>query len=155
MNTDKLTNPIIKKAIVFSVPMDLHTSCLKISRPGNWVYARRFLASLRKKVKQKAQRRKEIGIQGIDRINTLLEFDDRYTAPIHGFRAMPGGGLHRYRSRDARALKVARGRAPEVMPDIPGHPAPGTRGPRPSETRSVARPRPRRVSPAAAWPSLW
>ena len=86
-------SPVIKKAIVFSVPMDLHTSCLKISHPGNWIYARRFLASLRKKIKQKAQHRKEIGIQGIDRINTLLEFDDRYTAPIHGF----SNALHYYR----------------------------------------------------------
>jgi predicted alpha/beta-fold hydrolase len=85
--------PVVKKATVFSVPMDLHTSCLKLSHPVNWIYARRFLASLKKKVKQKAQFRNEIGIQGIDRIDNLLEFDDRYTAPIHGFN----GALHYYR----------------------------------------------------------
>ena len=86
-------SPAIKKAIVFSVPMDLHTSCLKISHPANWIYARRFLASLKKKVSQKAITRKEINLQGLDRIDNLLEFDDRYTAPIHGF----SDALHYYR----------------------------------------------------------
>jgi len=99
-------SPIIRKAIVFSVPMELYTSCLKISHPGNWIYARRFLASLKKKVKQKAQFRKEIEIQGIDRIDNLLEFDDRYTAPIHGFT----NALHYYRESSAvgfvRAITV-------------------------------------------------
>ena len=90
-------SPTIKKAIVFSVPMDLHTSCLKISHPVNWIYARRFLTSLKKKVSQKAMTRREINVQGLDRINNLLEFDDRYTAPIHGF----SDALHYYRECSA------------------------------------------------------
>ena len=27
----------------------------------------------------------ELDVTGIDRINTLIDFDDRYTAPLHGF----------------------------------------------------------------------
>ena len=75
----------ITKAVVFSVPMDLHSSCLKISNPSNWVYSRRFLKSLKEKVIGKSQMRPDIDTSGIDHIRTLIEFDDRYTAPLHGF----------------------------------------------------------------------
>ncbi len=83
----------IKKAVTFSVPMDLHSGCLKISQPGNWLYSRRFLKSLKKKVRQKAHHRPEIDYKGIDRIDSLMSFDDRFTAPMHGFR----DAMHYYR----------------------------------------------------------
>ncbi len=76
---------IIKKAVVFSVPMNLHTSCIKISSPSNWIYSNRFLRSLKKKVIQKSKVHSELDIRGIESIKTLLEFDDKFTAPIHGF----------------------------------------------------------------------
>ena len=76
----------IKSAVTFSVPMDLHTGCLKISTPSNWLYAQRFLKSLKAKVRAKSGKMKGLNVSGIDKINTLLEFDNRYTAPIHGFR---------------------------------------------------------------------
>lgn len=76
----------IKSAVTFSVPMDLHTGCLKISTPANWLYAQRFLKSLKAKVRAKSGKMKGLNVSGIDKINTLLEFDNRYTAPIHGFR---------------------------------------------------------------------
>ncbi len=81
-----LVSPAIQKAVTFSVPMDLYTGCQRISQPGNWFYSRRFLKSLRNKVIEKAGQRPEIGIEGIDRIKDLLTFDNRYTAPIHGFK---------------------------------------------------------------------
>ncbi|MEO5603142.1 MAG: alpha/beta fold hydrolase, partial [Cyclobacteriaceae bacterium] len=46
---------LIKKAVVFSVPMDLKSSCEKISTPGNRIYSSRFLKSLKKKVIQKSK----------------------------------------------------------------------------------------------------
>src|SRR6185503_13164266 len=36
---ERTVNPIIKKAIAFSVPMDLRASCEKISTPPNWIYS--------------------------------------------------------------------------------------------------------------------
>lgn len=76
---------VIKKAVVFSVPMDLHASCIKISSPSNWMYSNRFLRSLKKKVIEKSKVLPELDIRGIESIKTLLEFDDNFTAPIHGF----------------------------------------------------------------------
>jgi uncharacterized protein len=76
----------IKKAVAYSVPMDLHTSCLQISQPGNWIYTQRFLKSLRKKVTEKSNYRKELDIRALSKIKTLMEFDDHFTGPIHGYK---------------------------------------------------------------------
>ena len=75
----------IKRAVVFSTPLDLYTSCLKISKPGNMVYSRRFLKSLKNKVIQKSKVIAGLDVKGIEKIKTLISFDDRYTAPLHGF----------------------------------------------------------------------
>jgi predicted alpha/beta-fold hydrolase len=76
----------VKKAVAFSVPLDLHSSCIQISRPSNRIYSERFLKSLKKKIITKAAFRRELDIQGIDTIASLIEFDDHFTAPIHGFK---------------------------------------------------------------------
>ena len=75
----------IAKAVVFSVPLNLHTSCLKISQPVNFIYARRFLKSLIGKIRTKAKIRDDLSTTHISKIKTLIEFDNRYTAPLHGF----------------------------------------------------------------------
>lgn len=76
----------IKKAVVFSVPLDLHASCLKISQPSNWVYSRRFLRSLRKKVMAKSKVMGGLDASGLKKALTLHAFDDIFTGPIHGFK---------------------------------------------------------------------
>jgi predicted alpha/beta-fold hydrolase len=76
----------LKAAVAFSVPMNLKTSCEKISEPSNFFYAKRFIKSLKKKVTDKAKLMPGIDVTNIDRITTLKEFDDRYTAPLHGFK---------------------------------------------------------------------
>ncbi|QOI98643.1 MAG: alpha/beta fold hydrolase [Flammeovirgaceae bacterium] len=76
---------VLRKAIVFSVPLDLHTSCLKISQPSNWIYANRFLVSLKEKVQRKARMMPELDSKGLGKIKSLMEFDDVITGPLHGF----------------------------------------------------------------------
>ncbi|MCX7637013.1 MAG: alpha/beta fold hydrolase [Cyclobacteriaceae bacterium] len=76
----------IRQAIVFSVPLDLYTSCITISQPRNRIYALKFLISLKEKIRRKARFRKELDVKYLSRIKTLQEFDDRYTAPLHGFK---------------------------------------------------------------------
>lgn len=78
-------NPLVKKAVVFSVPLELHTSCLEILKPSNWMYHHRFLKSLKAKVVAKASQRTDLDIRPLNQIKTLIEFDDHFTAPIHGF----------------------------------------------------------------------
>lgn len=77
--------PILRKAVAFSVPLDLYASSVKISQPGNRIYARRFLNSLRNKVIRKHAAYPTLDITDIQKIATLEQFDDRYTAPLHGF----------------------------------------------------------------------
>ncbi len=75
----------ITTAIVFSVPLDLHTSCMEIMKPSNWIYHQRFLKSLKTKVLQKSIQQPTIRVDRLNSVKTLMEFDDQFTAPIHGF----------------------------------------------------------------------
>ncbi|MEH0019803.1 MAG: alpha/beta fold hydrolase [Desulfobacter sp.] len=80
-------NPIVSKAIVFSVPCDLEASAAVLARPANTIYMKRFLVLLHQKIRDKMKRMPGvIDDKGYDAIKTFKEFDDRYTAPIHGFR---------------------------------------------------------------------
>ncbi|HLZ15854.1 MAG TPA: hypothetical protein VKQ08_02395, partial [Cyclobacteriaceae bacterium] len=65
---------------------DLHASSIQISRPSNWIYSRRFLKSLKNKVRAKAKLVSGLSIEGLDCITTLEEFDNRYTGPLHGYK---------------------------------------------------------------------
>ena len=84
----------VKGAATFSVPLNLQGSCEQISLPSNKIYARRFLQSLKKKVIAKSKLMKGLDVTGIERIATLMTFDDRYTAPLHGFK----DAVHYYQS---------------------------------------------------------
>jgi predicted alpha/beta-fold hydrolase len=75
----------IKRALAFSVPLHLHSSCLEIIQPHNWLYNLNFLISLRRKLRLKAQQFPEIDLQPLKKISNLFQFDDVYTGPLHGF----------------------------------------------------------------------
>jgi hypothetical protein len=80
----------VKKAVVFSVPCDLAASSKQISRVSNRLYERRFLNSLRQKIEQKATLfPNDISLEPYlkKRIKTLRDFDEHYTAPLHGFQS--------------------------------------------------------------------
>lgn len=77
----------IKKAVVFSVPLNLHSSCLEISKSSNFIYSKRFLNRLKNKIKAKnLLLPNEINLKAFKMIKNLKDFDDHYTAPLHGFR---------------------------------------------------------------------
>lgn len=78
--------PLISGAAVFSVPCDLSSSAAKICGPGNRLYLKRFLRMLGEKVRMKAALMPDrISAQGYHEIKDFKQFDDRYTAPLHGF----------------------------------------------------------------------
>lgn len=78
-------HPSIQSAVGISVPLNLYTSCLTISRPGNWIYTKRFLISLSAKIKAKPELGKVVDVGRLESIKTLFEFDDHFTGPLHGF----------------------------------------------------------------------
>jgi len=77
----------ITAAVVFSVPLDLQACSRKIAQPENFIYSKRFLRNLKKKIKAKeAVMPNKISSEFFPNIKTLEDFDDYYTAPLHGFR---------------------------------------------------------------------
>ncbi|MBB6611071.1 alpha/beta fold hydrolase [Pontibacter sp. Tf4] len=73
----------VKRACVFSVPVDLKASAQKISR----IYTQRFLKTLGEKLEQKRQLYpNEVDLTDYSVFWSFPEFDNRYTAPIHGFK---------------------------------------------------------------------
>jgi predicted alpha/beta-fold hydrolase len=76
----------VQRAAVFSVPTDLRASSLHISRWQNHIYLRRFMASLRNKMREKAAHLPgQLDLAELDTLRNFPQFDERYTAPLHGF----------------------------------------------------------------------
>ncbi|WP_018477235.1 YheT family hydrolase [Pontibacter roseus] len=72
----------VKRASVFSVPIDLKGSAMRISR----VYTQRFLKTLGHKLEQKkAMYPDELDLSDYSLFWSFPEFDEKFTAPIHGF----------------------------------------------------------------------
>jgi predicted alpha/beta-fold hydrolase len=70
-----------------SVPCDLKASAGAMARWSNRLYMSRFLISLRSKLRAKQARFPvECDDSGYGRVRTFRDFDERYTAPMHGFR---------------------------------------------------------------------
>ncbi|WP_422359922.1 YheT family hydrolase [Reichenbachiella sp.] len=77
----------IVAAATFSVPCNLWDSAHQLTFRENWFFKQRFLKKMIRKVKQKhKQYPKEVNIDGIDDIVSFGQFDERYTAPLHGFK---------------------------------------------------------------------
>ncbi|MBN8575562.1 MAG: alpha/beta fold hydrolase [Cytophagales bacterium] len=76
----------INRAAVFSVPLHLHTSCQRIATSAKGIYAKRFLKTLKQKVAAKFRHQPGTYLQSLGTITNLLEFDDAFTAPLHGFK---------------------------------------------------------------------
>lgn len=77
----------IKKAVSISTPLSLKGSMESLSQFENWVYRSSFLINLRKKYKAKMKDFPEkMTTSDYNKITSLLEFDNVYTAPAHGFK---------------------------------------------------------------------
>jgi predicted alpha/beta-fold hydrolase len=76
----------VRGAVVFSVPCWLGEAAEVMSRPSNRPYMRYFMNGLKEKIREKAHRFPGlIDTRGLDEMITFEPFDDKYTAPIHGF----------------------------------------------------------------------
>lgn len=80
-------SPKIRSAVAISVPVDLLDSSTELEKRHNSIYRMRFIRSLGEKLAEKAKAYPQnISLDGYSAIRTFREFDDRYTAPIHGFK---------------------------------------------------------------------
>lgn len=76
----------ITAAAAISVPTDLAGSSLVLDGLRGWPYRSRFLATLKAKVRLKAQLFPEqFDLQKLASISMLRDFDNYFTAPLHGF----------------------------------------------------------------------
>jgi len=77
----------VKCAVAISAPVDLYSASERLHSKDCYFYAKRFLYLLKQKVKAKHRLRPdEIDTEPLRRIKTLRDFDNYYTAPIHGFK---------------------------------------------------------------------
>lgn len=73
-------------AVAISVPFDLARASRHIGRGFGAVYERSFLRSLIPKALEKVERHTELGtLAAVANARTIWEFDDTFTAPLHGF----------------------------------------------------------------------
>ncbi|RSK40887.1 YheT family hydrolase [Hymenobacter perfusus] len=78
----------VQRAAVFSVPTDLKASSYQIGRFENRVYLNRFMKTLRAKMRQKAALLPgQVDLTDLDALLDFPQFDDRFTAPMHGFKS--------------------------------------------------------------------
>ncbi len=79
--------PEIAKAIVFSAPCDLYGCAQTLSAGFNRIYLTYFLMTLKSKLLKKSKLYPEI-LSGTEwpKIDNFAEFDDHFTAPLHGFK---------------------------------------------------------------------
>ncbi|MFC1592201.1 YheT family hydrolase [Thermodesulfobacteriota bacterium] len=76
----------VRGAACFSVPCNLADAARELEKKVNALYMKRFLAMLHTKIKAKQHAFPEaLDDSDYHRISTFKQFDDRYTAPIHGF----------------------------------------------------------------------
>lgn len=77
----------VKAAVCFSVPCDLAAASLRLAEQGNFVYMQRFMRLMGRKVRLQSESfPDQFPCDDYHKLKTFHDFDDCYTAPLHGFR---------------------------------------------------------------------
>lgn len=77
---------VLSGVCAVSAPIDLAACVRTLDKPGNFLYARRFLDRLRSRVERKSKLTPHLySGDGLKEVKTIWEFDDRFTAPLFGF----------------------------------------------------------------------
>lgn len=83
--TDTLSASIRKVAAV-CVPLNLKNGSLHLRRASNLVYTKRFMRSLKEKVRAKEQVMPgNFDLKRLSSVGNVYDFDEYFTGPIHGF----------------------------------------------------------------------
>lgn len=79
-------SPRVRSAVAISVPCDLECAAETLARRSNRIYMERFLIGMRRKLLEKHRAFPGlIDLAGLHDVRTFREYDDRFTAPLHGF----------------------------------------------------------------------
>jgi predicted alpha/beta-fold hydrolase len=109
-------HPALAAVAAVSAPVDLASSARRLDEvPSNRLYRRRFLNTLIAKTMEKARRFPELGARlagrdGVGAVTTIREFDERITAPVHGF-----AGAEDYWSRSSALPLLPRLAVPALL----------------------------------------
>ena len=84
-NPDKVHHKI-RRAVGISVPVDLAGGAKKLAEWENLAYSGMFKRSLIKKIRKKhKQYPDEVDLTKIEQVRSIVDFDEHFTAPMHGF----------------------------------------------------------------------
>ena len=77
---------LVAKAVAVSVPFELNATALRLERGFSRVYQAYLLRKLRRTTRSKARHHAvPLDVSELRRLRTFREFDDKVTAPLHGF----------------------------------------------------------------------
>lgn len=79
--------PELRALVAISPSVDLVATAQVIARRANWIYQHSFMRSLRARMRLKHKLSPELyDIRDLDRVRTIREFDERFTARYGGYR---------------------------------------------------------------------
>lgn len=88
-------DPRLRAAAVFSAPCDLESGAEVLDRWDNFVYYKRFMRQLAKKIQVKsAQFPGRLDLTRLDQVRRWRDFDEYFSAPICGYRDASDFYLH-------------------------------------------------------------
>jgi len=77
---------LIAGVAAVSTPIDLAACARRLQAPSNFIYSQRFLKRLKERVRLKERLTPGLfALDGLDRVKSVYEFDDRFTALAFGF----------------------------------------------------------------------
>jgi predicted alpha/beta-fold hydrolase len=98
--------PEILGVCAVSPSVDLTASAEMILKRSNWIYQQDFVRRLKRRIRTKQKLYPELyDTSGLRGVRTLRQFDDRFTAPGHGFS---GAADYYYRSSALRVIAQIR-----------------------------------------------
>ncbi len=98
-------------AVAVSAPFDLHAAARRLECGFSRVYQHGLLRSLRLALRKKFKHMDApVNLHGFDEINTIREYDDRITAPLHGF-----SGVDDYYTQSSCRQFLSRIRTPTLI----------------------------------------
>jgi predicted alpha/beta-fold hydrolase len=78
---------LIRSAVAISVPCDLKSGAAELEKKHNIIYMQRFIRDLGYKLLLKERQFPgSIRLDNYAEVKSFRQFDDRYTAPMHGFK---------------------------------------------------------------------